>query len=89
MKWKSFKEEMPKPESQILIRYINADYKYLELTTVKRPFDVNPEKYNPNYFQILRKTHFDPPSWVDICEDVKREFEWLDPFEDRKIAEST
>lgn len=86
MKWKSFKNEIPQAEMPILIREIDDKYnlKHTIFSRVKRPYDVNPDKYNINYYQIEVAYH-SSQEWVDLDESFAKIFEWLDPFEDKKI----
>jgi len=90
MKWKRFDEEMPKTCTVILIRYIinGTPFRseYVKISMVKRPYEINKEKYSQNYYQIkIDESKSDP--WVDLDKTIKEEFEWLDPFEDRKTSE--
>lgn len=82
MKWKKFTDEMPKTTDKILIRYIDTEYNsYLELSCVRRPYDANPKKYSPDYYEI--QTIFSGGKFIPICDDYISKFEWLDPFEDK------
>jgi len=85
MKWKKFTDEMPSSRL-IIIRAVNLESKMQAHTSdVRRPYDVSPKKYNPNYYEI--KTPYNL-NWVELDENFKQEFEWLNPFEDRIISQN-
>lgn len=77
MKWKSFDEEMPSLLTYIILRS-KTNMITVSHSMVKRPYDINPKKYNENYYMI--RFH----DWLELCESIIEEYEWLDPFEDRK-----
>lgn len=80
MEWKSFKHAMPKVCEKIIIRHKTVGNPIIQFSQIKRPYDVNKTKYNENYHMIQMDG-----TWIDLCEDFKQEYQWLDPYEDRKI----
>lgn len=83
MKWKKFTDEMPETELAIFIRDTSPLFKsWIEKTSIKRPYDVNPTKYRDDFYQFVKHDNFGL-KWVDIDKDFMEKYEWLDPFEDR------
>jgi hypothetical protein len=79
MRWKNFNEEMPPVCKQVLFRLNNK--KEFFIGEIKRPYDVNPIKYNENFYQI-KKIYPLFSEWVDLCNDFKNNYEWLNPDEE-------
>ena len=88
MKWKKFTDEMPGTGKNFLIRYVDENIKsFFLFAKVKRPYDVQPNKYRSDYYEI--QTSFIDDKFVELCDDFKSMFEWIDPNEDRNFAEPT
>lgn len=72
MKLKSFYEKMPPIGRKIVLK--KKEGKNLILTFFKRPYDVNPNKYNKDYYQMTSESS----EWVDLEDYIKDHYFWID-----------
>lgn len=72
IEWKNFNEEMPEVLKEFILKNKNSDSLDIQRSSIKRPYDVFPEKYNQNYYEIILDN-----KWVHLCDDVKENFEWV------------